>query len=282
MQAQITPSPAQPPDLQTMPATAAMSPPAPVPHDAPLDAMAFDPQSFAQMQKMVVDMREVYLKHKKALEAVTKAHHEALFRLALAAEYRDDDTGAHIVRMGFLAEQLALEVGLGAEQATMLRMAAPMHDVGKIGIPDRVLKKPGAFNAEERLEMNRHPEMGAHILGASQVPLFAMAAEVALSHHERWDGAGYPKGLAGDDIPITGRIASLADFFDAVTMDRCYRAAFSDERALDMLAAERGKAFDPRLVDAFIAAAPRLIALRDRINRQQPDFGALVRGALDA
>jgi putative two-component system response regulator len=110
------------------------------------------------------------------------------------------------------------------------------------------------------------------------VPLFAMAAEVALSHHERWDGGGYPKGLKGEDIPLTGRIAAIADFFDAVTMDRCYRAAFSDERALEMLTAERGKAFDPRLVDAFVAAAPRMVALRDRINQHNPSFGALVKG----
>jgi putative two-component system response regulator len=252
--------------------------PSPVYNDVPLETMAFDPQSFAQMQRMVTDLRDVYRKHKAALEEVTRAHHEALFRLALAAEYRDDDTGAHIVRMGFLAEQLALEAGMPTEQATMLRMTAPMHDVGKIGISDRVLKKPGPFNVDERMEMNRHPEMGAHILGASHVPLFAMAAEVALSHHERWDGGGYPKGLKGEDIPLTGRIAAIADFFDAVTMDRCYRAAFSDERALEMLTAERGKAFDPRLVDAFVAAAPRMVALRDRINQHNPSFGALVKG----
>jgi len=245
-----------------------------------LESAAFDPRSFAQMQRMVLDMGEVYRKHKEALEEVTRAHHEALFRLALAAEYRDDDTGAHIVRMGFVAEQLALQAGMPVDQAAMLRMAAPMHDVGKIGISDRVLKKPGPFDADERLEMNRHPEMGAHILGASHIPLFAMAAEVALSHHERWDGGGYPKGLKGDDIPLAGRIAAIADFFDAVTMDRCYRAAFSDERALEMLKAESGKAFDPRLVDIFVAAAPRIVALRDRINQIQPSFGDLVKGAL--
>lgn len=246
---------------------------------AALEPMAFDPQSFAQMQRMVLDMGEVYRKHKLALEEVTRAHHEALFRLALAAEYRDDDTGAHIVRMGFVAEEIALLAGMPAEQAAMLRMTAPMHDVGKIGISDRVLKKPGPFNADERLEMNRHPEMGAHILGASHIPLFAMAAEVALSHHERWDGGGYPKGLKGEDIPLAGRIAAVADFFDAITMDRCYRAAFSDERALEMLQAESGKAFDPHLVDVFIANAPRIVALRDRINQIEPSFGDLVKGA---
>jgi putative two-component system response regulator len=180
--------------------------------------------------------------------------------------------------MGFVTERLALLAGMPAEQAEMLRRAAPMHDVGKIGIPDHVLKKPGAFNASERLEMNKHPEMGAKILGSSRIPLFRLAAEVALSHHERWNGEGYPSGLAGEAIPISGRIVAIADFFDALTMDRCYREAFSDERALQMLQAERGHAFDPRLVDLFIAHAPEFIALRDHINRIQPSFGDLVKG----
>ncbi len=247
---------------------------------APMGDACFTPAAFAQMQRMLADFTLMHRERKAALDEVTQAHHEALFRLALAAEYRDDDTGAHIVRMGFMAEALALAAGVAPSLATMLRKAAPMHDVGKIGIPDSVLKKPGPFSACERLEMNRHPEMGAHILGASRVPLFRLAAEVALSHHERWDGTGYPQRLAGEAIPLTGRIAAIADFFDAVTMDRCYRAAFSDERALQMLQAERGQAFDPALVDAFIDAAPRIIALRDHVNalEPRPSFADLVAG----
>jgi putative two-component system response regulator len=238
----------------------------------------FDPLAFAQMQCMVADLGRMYRERNEALDEVARAHHEALFRLALAAEYRDDDTGAHIVRMGFLAEALALEIGLAAEDAAMLRKAAPMHDVGKIGIPDHVLKKPGAFDEAERKVMNQHPEMGAHILGSSRIPLFRLAAEVALCHHERWDGKGYPASLAGEAIPIAGRIAAVADFFDALTMDRCYRVAFSDEQALRMMQAERGRAFDPALVDAFLAAAPRMVALRDRINHLNPSFEDLVVG----
>ena len=209
---------------------------------------------------------------------LARAQHEALFRLALASECRDHDTGAHIVRLGFLAEHLALAAGMSADDAAMLRKAAPLHDVGKIGIPDSVLKKRGALDAAERLVMNEHAAMGARILGPSCNPLFQLAAEAALSHHERWDGRGYPSGLAGDDIPLAGRIVAVVDYFDALTMDRCYRPAFSDDVALAMLHAERGRAFCPRLVDTFMAAAPRMMAVRDHVNRIKLSFADLATG----
>ncbi len=213
---------------------------------------------------------------------MARAHHDALFRLALAAETRDDDTGIHIVRLGFLAEALALELGWSGADAALLRQAAPMHDVGKIGIPDLVLKKAGPLTADERKVMNQHPELGAAILGQSRIPLFQLAATVALAHHERWDGAGYPHGQAGGQagaaIPLAGRIVSVVDFFDALTMDRCYRPAIADDDAMTMLRAQRARAFDPDVVDAFVAAAPRMVALRDRVNRARPSFAALRRG----
>jgi putative two-component system response regulator len=227
------------------------------------------------MECMLRDLGRVYRERNEALQEVARAHHDALFRLALAAEYRDDDTGAHIVRMGYLAERLALLAGQSAEWAAMLRKAAPMHDVGKIGIPDGVLKKPGAFTAEERAVMNRHPEIGAGILGQSRIPLFQLAAEVALAHHERWDGSGYPSGLAGAAIPLAGRLVAVVDFFDALTMDRCYRVAFSDEQALQMLGAEAGRAFDPDLVRLFLDNASDMVALRNDINQRQPSFADL-------
>lgn len=239
---------------------------------------AFDPAAFAQMQRLVSDLGRMYRERNEALEEVTRAHHEALFRLALAAEFRDDDTGAHIVRMGFIAERLAMLAGESRERAAMLRCASPMHDVGKIGIPDHVLKKPGRYEPEEREIMNQHPVMGARIMGSSRIPLFQLAAQVALTHHERWDGRGYPHGLAGEDIPLCGRIAAIADFFDALTMDRCYRTAFSDERARDMLQAESGHAFDPRLMALFVQHLPEFVALRDRVNQSRPSFADLVAG----
>lgn len=243
-----------------------------------MDNNRFDAAAAAQMERMVRDLGVLYRERNQALLEVTQAHHEALFRLALAAEFRDTDTGTHIVRMGFLAEGLALAAGETVAWAAMLRKAAPMHDVGKIGIPDAVLKKPGAFAPPERAVMNRHAEMGAEILGGSRIPLFRLAAEVALTHHERWDGGGYPRGLAGADIPLSGRIVAIVDCFDALTMDRCYRPAFSDEQALRMLIEQRGRAFDPDLVDIFVAELANLVRLRDTVNRVQPSFGELAQG----
>ncbi|MCO5975239.1 HD-GYP domain-containing protein [Ideonella oryzae] len=233
----------------------------------PGDANRFDTASAAQMEQLVMDLRQMYRERNAALEEVAAAHHEALLRLALAADYRDTDTGNHIIRIGYLSEALALLLGLSSEAAAMLRKAAPMHDIGKIGVADAVLKKPGPLDPEERRQMNEHAAIGAHILGRSRIPLFQMAAEVAQTHHERWDGRGYPAGLAGNAIPITGRIVAVADYFDALAMDRVYRPAFSVGEALSMLAGERGRSFDPQVVDMFIAHAQALVALRERINQ---------------
>lgn len=230
----------------------------------------------AQMERLVADFGRMYRERNEALQEVARAHHEALLRLSLAAEFKDDDTGVHIVRIGYLAEALALLLGEPAEFAAMLRRAAPMHDVGKIGIADGVLKKPGPLGPQERQAMNRHPEIGAAILGQSRIPLFQLAATVALSHHERWDGSGYPGGLRGADIPLAGRIVAVVDFVDALTMRRCYRAAFDDEVALEMLAEQAGRAFDPQIVQTFLAHAGQLLALRDRLNVSRPSFADLV------
>ncbi len=237
--------------------------------------LSFDEAAAAQMERIVQDLGRMYHERNEALREVTRAHHEALLRLALAADFRDDDTGVHMVRIGYLAEAMALALGESPAYASMLRRAAPMHDVGKIGISDAVLKKPGAYDPGERAEMNRHAEMGAGILGRSRIPLFRLAAEVALTHHERWDGTGYPRGLVGEAIPLSGRIVAVVDFFDALTMDRCYRKAFPDDKALSMLVEQRGIAFDPRVVDTFLAHVAALVELRERINRNPPTFEQL-------
>jgi putative two-component system response regulator len=245
----------------------------PTPLEASVGAeRCFSRQASAQMEHLVSDFGHVYRERNTALREVSRAHHDALLRLARAAEYRDDDTGVHIVRIGFLAEMLALLLGQAPEWAALLRQAAPMHDVGKIGIGDAVLKKPGPLSPEERLEMNQHPRIGAEILGRSRIPLFRLAAEVALNHHERWDGGGYPQGLAGEAIPLSGRIVAVVDFYDALTMDRCYRPAFSESDTLTMLAEQRGLAFDPQIVDTFLAHADSLRMLREQISREQPSL----------
>jgi putative two-component system response regulator len=250
-----------------------MPPPPPPP---PPSDRVFDAAAAAQMERIVMDLGRMYHERNEALREVSRAHHEALLRLSLAADFKDDDTGVHILRIGYMAEALALLMGEPATFAHQLSRAAPMHDIGKIGIPDAVLKKPGAYTAEERAVMNEHPRMGAKILGRSRIPLFQLAAEVALGHHERWDGSGYPGGLAGTAIPLSARIVAVVDYFDALTMDRCYRKAFSTEVALRMLAEQRGTAFDPRIVDTFLRHAAPLLELRDRINRQPPNFETLV------
>lgn len=239
---------------------------------------SFSEAATLQMERLVGDFGRMYRERNEALEEVAKAHHEALFRLSLAADLKDDDTGVHIIRIGFLAETLALLLGQSRQQAGMLRKAAPMHDIGKIGIPDKVLKKPGGFEPDERATMNQHASMGADILGRSRIPLFQLAAELALSHHEKWDGTGYPNALAGEAIPLSGRIVAVVDFFDALTMDRVYRKAFPYAKALEMLQAQRGSAFDPTIVDTFMAHADELIALRERINQACPSFADLVEG----
>lgn len=250
---------------------------------APLDAAgegirerSFADAAAAQMERMLADFGRMYQERNRALQEVTRAHHEALLLLARAAEFRDDDTGVHIVRLGYLSWGLALRLGESRAYAALLRQAAPMHDIGKIGISDAVLKKPGRLDQQERAAMNEHPGIGARILGRSQIGLFQLAAEAALTHHERWDGSGYPSRLAGEAIPLSGRIVAVADFFDALTMDRCYRPAFADDVALDMLAQERGRAFDPRIVDCFLTHAGALIALRDEVNHTRLGFQELM------
>lgn len=240
------------------------------------EATQFDLAAAEQMEKIVSDLGRMYHERNEALQEVARAHHEALFLLAVAAEYKDDDTGVHIVRIGFLAEALALYLGQPRPYALLLRKAAPMHDVGKIGIPDSVLKKPGSLTPEERQVMNRHVTIGADILGKSRIALFQMAAEIALTHHERWDGQGYPHQLAGSAIPLSGRIVSVVDFYDALTMDRVYRPAFTHEQALQMLQEQRGRMFDPAIVDCFVRHSDALLDLRQRIIEYRMSFADLV------
>lgn len=247
-------------------------------HDGTLTAgesNCFTPDAVAQMEQLVVDFGRAYKERNDALNDVVSAHHDALLRLSRAAEFRDDDTGVHIVRIGFLAWALALRLGQSPEWALRLRQAAPMHDIGKIGVTDGVLKKAGAFTSDERLAMNQHPEIGAEILGRSDIPLFQLAAETAPTHHEQWDGNGYPARLAGAAIPLSGRIVAVVDFFDALTMDRCYRGAFSNRQAMEMMQAQSGKALDPHIVDTFIAHADEMVALRDGINEKNWGFAEL-------
>ena len=189
------------------------------------------------------------------------ARSEALDHLALAAEFRDDATGEHAQRVGRVAALIARAMDQPEEVVSLLGRAAPLHDIGKIGIPDSILLKPGVLTEDEFTLMRRHTHIGAQILSSSKAKLFNVAREVALTHHERWDGRGY-EGLAKDEIPLSGRITALADAFDAMTHDRPYRRGVGVEEALDEIRMERGRQFDPDAVDAFEAEA-RVIDLEN-------------------
>ncbi len=181
-----------------------------------------------------------------------EARLEILDRLARAAEFRDDDTGEHTRRVGELAKAISLVLGYSAEDADLLRRAAPLHDLGKIGIPDAVLLKPGSLSDREYRVMRGHTLIGAQILSGSDVPLLHTSSAIALTHHERWDGRGYPEGMRGSDIPMVGRIVAVADVFDALTHKRPYKEAWPMDRAIDELQAQAGEQFDPAVVEAFM------------------------------
>jgi PAS domain S-box-containing protein len=176
---------------------------------------------------------------------------EALQRLALAAEYRDDDTHQHTERVGSLSALLAAQLGLAVEISNQLRQAAPLHDIGKLGVPDAILLKPGRLTDSERAAMETHTTIGASILTNSAFPILMLGEQIALTHHERWDGGGYPAGLAGYAIPIAGRIVAVADVFDALTHERPYKRAWTIEDAVAEIAKGCGTQFDPAVVAAF-------------------------------
>jgi putative two-component system response regulator len=176
---------------------------------------------------------------------------EMLDRLALAAEYRDDETGQHAVRIGRTSELLALALGLEAGDATLIGHAARLHDIGKIGISDALLLKPGKYTSEECAAMELHPSIGARILSGSNNELLDMAEQIALTHHERWDGRGYPSGLAGEEIPLAGRIVTVADVFDALTHRRPYKEPWPIPAAVREILGEAGTKFDPHVTQAF-------------------------------
>jgi putative two-component system response regulator len=197
----------------------------------------------------------------RAEQALRESQEEAIQRLAFAAEFRDPATGAHIDRMSRTCELLALTAGLDPERAELIRIASPMHDVGKIGVRDDVLRKPGKLTEDEMDEMRQHPFIGSEILAGSDSELLRLGGQIALTHHERWDGSGYPNGLAGDQIPFEGRIVAIADVFDALTSERSYKPAFEVDHAVAIMTEERGSHFDPDLLDMFLAMVDEVVGL---------------------
>jgi len=215
-----------------------------------------------------------------------KSREDVIHCLARAAEYRDNETGHHVIRVGRYVGLMADQLGVDAQTSHMMELASTLHDMGKIGIPDSILRKPGPLTDEERNHMKKHCEFGAEICtpdrekaqesvaahvvigammfsGSAASPLLQMASRIALTHHERWDGAGYPRGLKGEEIPIEGRITAVADVFDALSSKRPYKAAFPLDKCFGIIEEEAGKHFDPRVVKAFLARKRDVIAVHD-------------------
>jgi putative two-component system response regulator len=188
---------------------------------------------------------------------------EIIRRLGRAAEYKDNETGMHVLRMSHMTRLLAKAYGLEEERAELLFQASPMHDIGKIGIPDRILLKPGKLDVDEFETIKRHTTIGAEIIGDHSSELIVLARTVALRHHEKWDGSGYPGGLKGETIPVEARLVALADVFDALLSVRPYKPSWSLDDTMKYIFAQRGQHFDPQVIDAFVQVLPDCLRLRE-------------------
>ena len=213
-------------------------------------------QEELELLQALADTTAVAMENVRFYEQLRDSQVETLQRLALVAEYRDDNTYQHTERVARTAYLLADRLGLSGEEAAVIRQAAPLHDVGKLAVPDSVLLKPGRLTDGEYAQIKRHTAVGGAILAGSKFVVLRRGEEIARSHHERWDGGGYPSGLAGDKIPLSGRIVALADVFDALTHARCYKPAWDTDRAMDEIIRLRGRQLDPDVVDAFIELDP--------------------------
>lgn len=224
--------------------------------------------SYRKTLEQKVELRTAQLKN---------ASLEVIWRLTAASEYRDNETGAHIKRMSHYSAAIAKHMGLSVKTTESILYAAPMHDIGKIGIPDGILLKPGKLNYQEMHIMKMHPLIGANILKDSKIGFVRLGAVIALTHHEKWDGSGYPSGLNEHTIPIVGRIAALADVFDALTSKRPYKDAYSVDESNKIIEQERGRHFDPDVVDAFFAIQDKIKAIRERFQDEKAQFRSINR-----
>jgi putative two-component system response regulator len=205
----------------------------------------------------------------RAEKEIRLSREETIQRLSMAAEFRDQETASHIKRMSMYCALLAERLGEEPQRCEMIRLSSVMHDVGKIGIPDHILLKPGPLDPDEWKVMRTHPEIGYRILSNSRSELMNEAATVALTHHEKIDGTGYPRGLVEDEIPLVGRIAAVADVFDALTTNRVYRKAFSLGEALEIMREGKGQHFDPGILDLFLSSMDRVLGIKEKHGDNQ-------------
>ncbi|MBF0562760.1 MAG: HD domain-containing protein [Alphaproteobacteria bacterium] len=206
-----------------------------------------------------------------ATRAITEQEQDLILRLSKAAEFRNPDTGGHILRMAHYSYLIAVKMGLPRDYCDLILEVAPMHDIGKLGIPDGILLKPGRLDKDEYEIMKRHAQIGHSILAGSSSPLIRLGAEITLTHHEKFDGSGYPKGLPAESIPLSGRIVAVADVFDALTSERPYKKAWSLDRACEFLLNERGRHFDPVCVDMLVGGWDEVLVIHSRFTDTMVD-----------
>ena len=207
--------------------------------------------------------RELERMVRQRTDELVASRAQIIRRLGRAAEFKDNETGNHVLRMSHYARLIGRQIGLGEKTQEILFNTAPMHDIGKLGIPDSILRKPGKLTPQEWEEMKRHPTIGAEIIGEHDDDLLGTAHIIALTHHEKWDGSGYPQGLAGEDIPLMGRIVALADVLDALLSERPYKPAYSIDESMAMIQEQSGKHFEPALVEALISVLPDVAKIND-------------------
>ncbi len=216
------------------------------------------------VQKRTASLQKALDELNQAQAQIFGAYLDTLHRLSIASEFKDEGTAEHIRRMSNYCAIIALHLGLPPREVELIHNASPMHDVGKIGIPDAIILKPDRLNADEWDTMQQHSIIGARILSGSSSELLQVGELIAMSHHEKWDGTGYPQGLAGKDIPLYGRICAVADVFDALTSRRPYKEAFSNEKAFTIMAESRGTHFDPEILDVFFKLKKEIIEIQKK------------------
>ena len=222
-----------------------------------------------QLVKFADDLNKTVMDLRASNRELQAAYLDTIHRLVLAAEYKDEDTGDHIVRMSRFSGVIAEKLGLPAGEVKDILYAAPMHDIGKIGIPDSILLKPGKLTDDEFQLMKTHTHIGAKILANAKAPILRLGQQIAISHHEKWNGRGYPQGHAGEKIPLVGRIVGLADVFDALTSKRPYKLPYPVEVAVDIIQKERGAHFDPDVADAFLENIDEFVKIKEEVSSEE-------------
>ncbi len=231
----------------------------------------FDPQ-LEDLVHSMASQAAVAVNNAMLTSEIKRVHLDTIMRLSVAAEYKDKDTAQHIQRVSRYSEALARQLGWPKDKQELLLYSAPMHDVGKIGIADAILLKPGRLTDEERRAMQEHTTIGASIMSGSDSPVLQMSEQVALYHHEKWDGSGYPQGLEGENIPLVGRILAVADVFDALSSKRVYKGALSINETMEILKKDSGSHFDPQCVEAFTQILDEVVEIKEKFSDDQENI----------